>query len=184
MAASFFTSTCGCRKPGSARRSRVLAGSLSGHLMLLLAVSAPPWAGRVALPVWVGERGRDSCVASRVGGASAAGRSRGCTYSISLQIGRIRYAGEFVHPTGWGQPWRADRLLIRPASGRQASTGLSARTNHWKDTRERSHSQIERGRARPPAPAAPCRRDSVRRARAITGSACPQRARVARFGDA
>ena len=29
----------------------------------------------------------------------------------------------------------ADRLLIRPASGRQAGTGLSARTNHWKDTR-------------------------------------------------
>jgi len=28
----------------------------------------------------------------------------------------------------------ADRLLIRPASGRQADTGLSARTHHWKDT--------------------------------------------------
>jgi hypothetical protein len=27
-----------------------------------------------------------------------------------------------------------DRLLIRPASGRQADTGLSARTDHWKDT--------------------------------------------------
>ena len=27
----------------------------------------------------------------------------------------------------------ADRLLIRPASGRQAGTGLSDRTNHWKD---------------------------------------------------
>src|SRR5206468_7096063 len=37
----------------------------------------------------------------------------------------------------------ADRLLIRPASGRQADTGLSARTNHWKDTRERGHSGIE-----------------------------------------
>jgi hypothetical protein len=37
----------------------------------------------------------------------------------------------------------ADRLLIRPASGRQAGTGLSARTNHWKDTRQRSHSEIE-----------------------------------------
>src|SRR5947207_10682550 len=37
----------------------------------------------------------------------------------------------------------ADRLLIRPASGRQADTGLSARTHHWKDIRERSHSQIE-----------------------------------------
>jgi len=37
----------------------------------------------------------------------------------------------------------ADRLLIRPASGRQADTGLSDRTNHWKDIRERSHSQIE-----------------------------------------
>src|SRR3954451_24306048 len=37
----------------------------------------------------------------------------------------------------------ADRLLIRPASGRQAGTGLSARTNHWKDTRERGHSKIE-----------------------------------------
>src|SRR5437879_657623 len=37
----------------------------------------------------------------------------------------------------------ADRLLIRPASGRQADTGLSARTNHWKDIRERSHSQIQ-----------------------------------------
>ncbi len=37
----------------------------------------------------------------------------------------------------------ADRLLIRPASGRQAGTGLSDRTNHWKDTRQRSHSEIE-----------------------------------------
>jgi hypothetical protein len=37
----------------------------------------------------------------------------------------------------------ADRLLIRPTSGRQADTGLSARTNHWKDTREQSHSRIE-----------------------------------------
>jgi hypothetical protein len=37
----------------------------------------------------------------------------------------------------------ADRLLIRPASGRQAGTGLSARTNHWKDTRDRGHSEIE-----------------------------------------
>ena len=40
----------------------------------------------------------------------------------------------------------ADRLLIRPASGRQADTGLSARTNHWKDTatrviQESSHEQ-------------------------------------------
>ena len=33
------------------------------------------------------------------------------------------------------RPNRADRLLIRPASGRQAGTGLSARTHHWKDTR-------------------------------------------------
>jgi hypothetical protein len=40
---------------------------------------------------------------------------------------------------------RADRLLISPASGRQAGTGLSARTDHWKDTntRERSPSRIE-----------------------------------------
>ena len=37
----------------------------------------------------------------------------------------------------------ADRLLIRPASGRQAGTGLSARTNHWKDTHTRGHSGIE-----------------------------------------
>src|SRR5438046_8223693 len=37
----------------------------------------------------------------------------------------------------------ADRLLLRPASGRQAGTGLSARTNHWKDTRKRGHSTIE-----------------------------------------
>src|SRR5207244_10445198 len=37
----------------------------------------------------------------------------------------------------------ADRLLIRPASGRQAGTGLSARTNHWKDIHQRSHSRIE-----------------------------------------
>ena len=37
----------------------------------------------------------------------------------------------------------ADRLLIRPASGRQAGTGLPDRTHHWKDTRERSHSRIE-----------------------------------------
>ena len=38
----------------------------------------------------------------------------------------------------------ADRLLIRPASGRQADTGLSARTNHWKDTATTTgHSRIE-----------------------------------------
>ena len=37
----------------------------------------------------------------------------------------------------------ADRLLIRPASGRQAGTGLSARTHHWKDTATASHSKIE-----------------------------------------
>src|SRR6266516_4561009 len=33
-----------------------------------------------------------------------------------------------------GHAHRADRLLIKPASGRQADTGLSARTHHWKDT--------------------------------------------------
>jgi L-fuconate dehydratase len=33
------------------------------------------------------------------------------------------------------RPTRADGLLIRPASGRQAGTGLSVRTDHWKDTR-------------------------------------------------
>jgi len=41
-------------------------------------------------------------------------------------------------------PKRADRLLIRPASGRQAGTGLFARTNHWKDTRQtRGHPYAE-----------------------------------------
>ncbi len=38
---------------------------------------------------------------------------------------------------------RADRLLIRPASGRQADTGLFARTNHWQDTHTRGHAEIE-----------------------------------------
>src|SRR5216683_5503113 len=42
-----------------------------------------------------------------------------------------------------GHAHRADRLLIRPASGRQAGTGLFARTYHWKDIHTRSHSQIE-----------------------------------------
>jgi hypothetical protein len=37
----------------------------------------------------------------------------------------------------------ADRLPIRPASGRQADTGLSARTNHWKDTAPTGRSRIE-----------------------------------------
>src|SRR5881397_2367515 len=38
----------------------------------------------------------------------------------------------------------ADRLLIRPASGRQADTGPSARTHHWKDTAPAAgHSKIE-----------------------------------------
>ena len=37
----------------------------------------------------------------------------------------------------------ADRLLIRPASGRQAGTGLSDRTHHWKDTAAAGHSKIE-----------------------------------------
>src|SRR4051794_16428240 len=40
-------------------------------------------------------------------------------------------------------PTGADRLLIRPASGRQAGAGLSARTHHWKDTRTRGHARIE-----------------------------------------
>src|SRR4051794_15697035 len=40
-------------------------------------------------------------------------------------------------------PTGADRLLIRPASGRQAGAGLSARTHHWKDTRTRGHAGIE-----------------------------------------
>src|SRR6266540_2976987 len=42
-----------------------------------------------------------------------------------------------------GHAHRADRLLIRPASGRQADTGLSARTHHWKDTAKAGHSRIE-----------------------------------------
>jgi hypothetical protein len=42
-----------------------------------------------------------------------------------------------------GHAHRADRLLIRPASGRQADTGLSARTHHWKDTAKTGHSGIE-----------------------------------------
>jgi hypothetical protein len=42
-----------------------------------------------------------------------------------------------------GHAHRADRLLIRPASGRQADTGLSARTHHWKDTATAGHSKIE-----------------------------------------
>jgi len=37
------------------------------------------------------------------------------------------------------RPQRADRLLIRPASGRQAGTGLFARTDPHQDTRKRSH---------------------------------------------
>jgi hypothetical protein len=41
------------------------------------------------------------------------------------------------------RPQRADRLLIRPASGRQAGTGLFVRTNHWQDTRSRGHAEIE-----------------------------------------
>jgi hypothetical protein len=42
-----------------------------------------------------------------------------------------------------GHAHRADRLLIRPASGRQADTGLSTRTHHWKDTDTPGHSKIE-----------------------------------------
>ena len=37
---------------------------------------------------------------------------------------------------------RADRLLIRPASGRQAGTGFLARTNRSKDT-QRGHPYAE-----------------------------------------
>ena len=40
-------------------------------------------------------------------------------------------------------PERADRLLIRPASGRQAGTGLSTRTYLAKDIRKRSHVRNE-----------------------------------------
>jgi hypothetical protein len=35
-----------------------------------------------------------------------------------------------------GHALKADRLLIRPASGRQAGTGFLARTNRSKDTRQ------------------------------------------------
>ena len=41
-----------------------------------------------------------------------------------------------------GHALRADRLLIRPASGRQAGTGFLARTNRSKDTR-RGHPYAE-----------------------------------------
>ncbi len=37
---------------------------------------------------------------------------------------------------------KADKLLIKPAAGK-TGTGLFARTDHWKDTRGRGHSQIE-----------------------------------------
>jgi hypothetical protein len=54
---------------------------------------------------------------------------------------RGRVTGLACYGAGVGQP--ADRLLIRPASGRRAGTVLSARTHHWKDTHTRGHSQIE-----------------------------------------
>ena len=41
------------------------------------------------------------------------------------------------------RPERADRLLIRPASGRQVGTGLSARTDHSEDTDGSGHAGIE-----------------------------------------
>jgi hypothetical protein len=41
-----------------------------------------------------------------------------------------------------GHALQADRLLIRPASGRQAGTGFLARTNRSKDTR-RGHPYAE-----------------------------------------
>jgi hypothetical protein len=59
-----------------------------------------------------------------------------------------------THPVSvWGRDRRrqncdgsrardADRLPIRPASGRQAGTGLFARTHHWKDTAYAGHSRI------------------------------------------
>jgi hypothetical protein len=37
------------------------------------------------------------------------------------------------------RPQKADRLLIGPTSGRQAGTGLFARTDPYEDTRKRSH---------------------------------------------
>jgi hypothetical protein len=42
-----------------------------------------------------------------------------------------------------GHAPKADRLLIRPASGRQTGTGLLARTYLAKDTRKQGHSGIE-----------------------------------------
>jgi hypothetical protein len=42
-----------------------------------------------------------------------------------------------------GHAQQADRLLIRPANGRQAGTGLFARTDLAKDIRERSHVRDE-----------------------------------------
>ena len=40
-------------------------------------------------------------------------------------------------------PTGADRLLIRPTSGRQTGTGHSARTHHSKDTHQQGHAKIE-----------------------------------------
>src|SRR5438034_9252380 len=47
------------------------------------------------------------------------------------------------HDCDGSRPNRADRLLIRPASGRQAGTGLSTRTHHSQDTRVQGHPLTE-----------------------------------------
>ena len=68
---------------------RALAGSSGAHLMLLLAVSTPPRAGGVALPVRGRERGRDTRLASRARGASPAGGPAELSSSRSGVPGRI-----------------------------------------------------------------------------------------------
>jgi hypothetical protein len=52
-----------------------LTGSADGHLVSVLTLSTTPRADRVALPVGGRQRGRDSCLAARVGGAAPAGWS-------------------------------------------------------------------------------------------------------------
>jgi hypothetical protein len=65
----------GAGNPVRGLMTALMGGSARGHLMFLLAVSAPPRAGGAALPLAGRQRGRDPCLAPRVGGIAAAGRA-------------------------------------------------------------------------------------------------------------
>jgi hypothetical protein len=82
---------------------------------------------RLRLVVLVDDPPSRAAVSARSASRSPPARGRaGRVWPSTLRAARIASSASLL-PDGRS---RADRLLIRPASGRQAGTGLSARTHH------------------------------------------------------